>query len=372
MNQPEAVTAAAYAETARLGSLIRQQNRLQQAGCAEGAYAAHHCVQTSVARLYEHLERLPDDDPAAGPIHAQLDNIALSYEPEAPVPQPAFVQRLGLIAAAAAIKQMVSHAGDSAATNQQRRAYAEQAAKESGAATAVANTLSELPPSGWSRRQARAFENEAHAAAKQAQDDANDAIRIYRAGLPYLLMPALARSGLSARGRINMLNALDRHYQDNIHIVLTQPSDNAARETPLRTAVGLVYQSCRYLKTVDEPYPAGYPTIKAIASLRDTARQLEGEANRNPVADNRVFYQQAARNAMNAADQLAGNESATISGRITGAADGVITIVSTTHIDAPPETAESAIRLLDAEAVVTVEYDEDGKLIATRVTATES
>ena len=372
MTQPEIVVASAYAETGRLHSFLSQENRLQQAKCADGAYAARHCIQTAVARLYECLERLPPDDLTARLIDSQLDSITLSYEPDAPTPHPAYVQRLQLIGTAAATKDIVAHASDRAATNQQRRSFAEQAVQESTSAAAIANTLSELPPSGWSRRQARAFENEAEAAAKQAQNDANEATRIYRANLPYLIMPALATAGINARGRNNMLDALDRHHQDSIHIVLTKPVDNAVRETLLNSAIWLVFQGCRYLKTIEEPYPAGYPTIKAIAALRDTASLLEREAARNQAPDSRSFYQQAANRALNAADHLAPIENATITGRITAAADGVITVVSTTRIVASPATVETARQLLNANAVITVGYDEDGRMTATGVTPSES
>lgn len=367
MNDCPSAATIAYAEAARLQSMIAQRQRLEQSGCPDGANTAYCFIQTAVARLYEALDTLPDHSQAAEQAHSALQNIAVSYRPDAEPPEPAYAERLQLIAAAAVTETMTARIRDKTAGPELRRTLAEYAKKEARNAESVSRQLPALPTTGWSKRQARAFDTQSQAAGKQALENAKQASCDYRATLPCTIMPRLATRAFNAKSRDSMLNTLNQHSDDNVHILVTRPADNADGEIPLESAVALIFRERRYLKSTDEPYPDGYPAAKAVSSLRSAACELEDEARRCREPANRDFCQAAATRAWQAANLLAPQNETRISGRITDISNGVITIVSVTQAKAPPDILSRAQQLLDCEAVVTLATDENGKPAATGI-----
>ena len=370
MNDCPNTAALAYAEAARLQCMLVQHQRMEQSGCPDGANAAYYFIQTAVARLYEALDILPDHSLAAEQAHSALQDIAVSYRPDMAPPEPAYAERLRLIAAAIITGAMTARIRDKTAGSELRRALAEYAGKEAQDAERAGRHLPALPTTGWSKRQARAFDTQSQAAGQQALENAREASHAYRATLPCTIMPRLTASGFNAKSRDSMLNALNRHSDDNVHILVTRPDDNADGEIQLESAVALIFRERRYLKSIDEPYPDGYPAAKAGSSLRSAACELENEARRCQEPANREFCLAAAARARQAANLLAPQNETCISGRITEVANDIVTIVSVTQAQASPDIISLAQQLLECEAVVTLAADESGKPIATSIRAT--
>ena len=251
-----------------------------------------------------------------------------------------------------------------------RCALAARAVAEMAQAAQAAQDLPPLPERhGWSKRQARAFDAEVHSALKQAQKYAQEAVAAQREAMPYVVMPELAARGLNNLGRENMLKAINRHHDDRIHVLITKPDRNADGETPFESAAALVFQQRRYLKTIDEDFPSGYPEENAIDLLAGAARQLEEEAQPCREPDNRNYCRAAARRARQALERTQVPERIQVAGRITQVDENAITITSVTQAEAPPALRERARGLLEQEVVVTLAIKDGGDHAVTAIIA---
>ena len=372
MQLPEMQAAAdACAAAARLRSLLPQYGRFQQANAPEGAEAAYYLVQTAVARLYEALSDLPDNHPVSHEAHKALDAVTLVFCPDAVVPVPAFSHRLEIIAAGAAISDLLASIKErnKPADADLRHALAEAAAKELVHADYRSRNLPPLPETGWSKRQQRALESEVRASLTQAIENTHQASIAYRAAMPYIVMPRLAAARIQTAGRNNLLDALNRHTDDHLHAIITLPYDNADGEAAAISAMGLVYRQTRYLKTIDEQYPDGYPRHKIIPALETAIRQLQTEGDKYRDEDNRRFCAQAAARGQALLDDIKGDEHAAIAGRVAEITGDTITMVSVTQVKAAPAVLDQAYQLLEQEAVMNIAFDDQGDLIARSLSA---
>lgn len=182
--------------------------------------------------------------------------------------------------------------------------------------------------------------------------------------MPYIVMPRLAAARIQAAGRNNLLDALNRHADDHLHAIITLPYDNADGEAAAISAMALVYRQTRYLKTIDEHYPEGYPRHKIIPALETAIRQLQTEGGKYRDDENRRFCAQAAARGQGLLDNIKGDEHAAIAGRITDITGDTITMVSVTQVKAAPAVLDQAYQLLEQEAVMNIAFDDQGDLIA--------
>ena len=360
-------TAQTYAAAARLGSLLTQEQRLRHGGNADGAAAAYRMAQTAVARLYDAIALLPPEHPARQTAHQALDRVSLSFRPDPEPPAPAYTSRLAIIAAAPVTARMLELIKGNRQDPELQLQLAETAARELVSADHHSRQLPPLPTAGWSKRQQRALETEVKASLGQTVTNTHQAATAYRADLPYTVMPELAAGRPLTAARQQLLETLDRHTEDHLHLLLTVPADNADGEAATLAAVGLIHRQRRYLKTIGEDYPADYPHRKAVSALRQVIRQLDTQADQYQDPANRHYCQEAAREASALLERLEVDEPTAIGGRITDISGDVITVTTITRATASPQVLDQAAALLDQEAVIQIVFDDAGAVIARNI-----
>lgn len=359
--------AQAYADAARLQSLLTQEQRLRHARNADGATAAYLMAQIAVARLYEAIPLLPPEHPACQTAHQALDSVNLTFRPDQEPPHTAYTGRLAIIAAAPVTARMPELIKAHRQDQDLPRQLAETAARELVSADQHSRQLLPMPTAGWSKRQQRALETEVKASLAQTVDNTRRTAACYRATLPYTVMPQLAAAKMLPGARRQLLDTLDRHTEDHLHLLLNVPTGNADGEAATLAAVGLIHRQRRYLKTVGEDYPPGYPNRKAVSALRQVVLQLETQADAYRDPENRQYCQQAARQANALLSQLEAEEPTAIGGRISDISGDVITVTSITQATASPQVLDQAAALLGQEAVVQIVFDDEGAIIARNI-----